>query len=286
MAASRALLWPKSVSFICPSLISICLGSTPMRSRSLWTSLLSRIFSHSSALTMPSFEVSAALKVCCSVSFISSARAASSSFFEVSSTTEQSTPISMLSSVSPQMTTKRIKTHMRMRLSSLMAMSVDARLSPSTPRVKSDIMEEPRSENISFPVGSAPSSGSGSSGSPSSLVKRMAKMYVMMIRNSRTKKTAFAALIMPFTSAISSGKKRMILAMRVSRSRRRSRKELKDERGLAPPSDCVRRPMIGRHHVSSTMNATRVKSKRNQASKIKFLLWRRAMKRMTTSPVK
>mmetsp|Transcript_1113 Transcript_1113/g.3412 ORF Transcript_1113/g.3412 Transcript_1113/m.3412 type:complete len:225 (+) Transcript_1113:880-1554(+) len=224
------------------------------------------MWSHSSALTMPSFEESASLKVCCRVSFISMAKADSSSSFEVSSTTEQSTPMSMLSKVSPEMIMNRMKIHMSRRLSSLMAMSVCARLSPSTPRVKSDIMDEPRSENSSPPVGSAPSSGSGSSPPPSSLVKRMAKTYVMMIRNSRTKNTAFAALIMPFTRAMSSGKKRIILAIRVSRSRRRSRKELKDERAPSAPSEPLIRPMSGITHVSKTIIKTRVLSKRNQAS--------------------
>mmetsp|Transcript_14348 Transcript_14348/g.36656 ORF Transcript_14348/g.36656 Transcript_14348/m.36656 type:complete len:280 (-) Transcript_14348:845-1684(-) len=176
-AASCALLWPKSASLIWSRRCSISFGSTPMRSSRFRTSSLFLMCSHSSELTMPSCEVSAALKVSCSVERSSKANISSSSCFEVSSTTEHSTPISMFNSVMPEMIMKMIKAHISNRLSSLMACSVCARLSPSTPRVKSDIIEEPRSEKSSRPVGSAPSSGGGASRAwgPSSLVKRIAK---------------------------------------------------------------------------------------------------------------
>lgn len=54
----------------------------------------------------------------------------------------------------------------------------------------------------------------------------MAKTYMTSNKNNKMKDTAFMAFTMPFTMVNNSGKKRIILAMRVSRSNRSNLREL------------------------------------------------------------
>mmetsp|Transcript_72703 Transcript_72703/g.210498 ORF Transcript_72703/g.210498 Transcript_72703/m.210498 type:complete len:242 (+) Transcript_72703:396-1121(+) len=194
----------------------------------------------------------------------------------------------MFSSVIDEMKKNKMKAHMRRIDSVLIVTSVEYKLSPSTPFVNNVIMDEPRSLNISFAVGSAPSSGGsafGSGGLANCTVNKMAKMYVTMIKNKSMKPTACVALTMPLTRVISSGKNLINLAILVSRSKRNNLMLLNIP-VLAPSSELVRITTKGMTHVSNTINITNVQSKTNHASRRQMIFLLKAMNLTTTSVTK
>mmetsp|Transcript_89343 Transcript_89343/g.232926 ORF Transcript_89343/g.232926 Transcript_89343/m.232926 type:complete len:211 (+) Transcript_89343:1-633(+) len=186
----------------------------------------------------------------------------------------------------------------RNKLESLMAVTVCAKLSCMTPFVKNVIIAENKVQNISSAVGSSPASSAsadarsrGRSLRPvyslsenRTPVKTRLKTYVQISRNSRKKKTDWTASTMPFTMTMSWGKKRAILAIRVSRRRRSSRSMLKlASMPPEPPSWSSIRLMSGTIQVSSTMKSTRMASKTNHRSRMHVSFCLRARKRMSSS---
>mmetsp|Transcript_107818 Transcript_107818/g.300594 ORF Transcript_107818/g.300594 Transcript_107818/m.300594 type:complete len:285 (+) Transcript_107818:412-1266(+) len=276
--------WPNRVSCILLRRSSISLSSTPNRVKDARTLLLSLIRLHSASQMNPSFEASIDRNASVRVLRKSAICRVSSSSLVLSSITWHRTPMSIFNSVIPEIRMKSTNNHISKMFSSLMAMSVCARLSPSTPLVKSVIIDEPRSENISFAVGSSPLVASAAStGSPSWLVNMIAKTYMTMTRKSKMKTTACIAFPMLLMRVISSGKKRMSFAMRVSRNNLNSLKLVKCVSTPLPPSAPAMASTSGKTHVSSTMNTTSVASNTNHASQIHLLFMRNARNRTTTS---
>mmetsp|Transcript_46758 Transcript_46758/g.130181 ORF Transcript_46758/g.130181 Transcript_46758/m.130181 type:complete len:271 (-) Transcript_46758:287-1099(-) len=119
--------------------------------------------------------------------------------------------------------------------------------------------------------------------------KMMAKTYSTPPSSTNVKKTDRAAEHRPFTRITSSGtarRSRAMRAMRVSRTSRNTRRTLVLPRPVLAVSDCVRYTERVITQVSSTISATRSKSKQNQGSLTLSRLRVKAMKRMSSSAEK
>mmetsp|Transcript_74014 Transcript_74014/g.128452 ORF Transcript_74014/g.128452 Transcript_74014/m.128452 type:complete len:331 (+) Transcript_74014:113-1105(+) len=182
---------PNKLSWICSRRSSICCSSTPRFTMEALKLLWPFIFPHSALVIKPSCETSTVAKAC--LMSLSSSLIAVDSFscLALSVMTSHKTPMSMFKSVKAVMMKKTMKTQNKNILppprshkstrafqfsrlavslspfrivmsttlsshlapTSLMASSVSARLSPSTPRVKSVIMESPIVPKSSMAVG-------------------------------------------------------------------------------------------------------------------------------------